>query len=143
MLTTNGGFSFAPSFLACEDSGSASLSADCCLNVVVTSKKITSTISTSISATMMTAGVVRRLRTKKCMAFAYLFFRCAFGLAGFGIGNRRRIFVHGIWNFGIHPPDKIVEQRFHFHGEDFDFFAEITPCDKRRNGDEQADERRA
>ena len=68
MLTTNGGFSFAPAFLACDDSGSASFSADCCLNVVVTSRKITSTMSTSISATMMTAGVVRRLRTRKRMS---------------------------------------------------------------------------
>ena len=65
MLTTNGGFSFAPDFCACDDSGIASRSADCCLNVVVTIKKISSTMSTSISATMMTAGVVRRLRTRK------------------------------------------------------------------------------
>ena len=52
-------------FWADEDSGSASLSAGCCLNVVVTIRKISSTTSTSIRATMMTAGAVRRLRTRK------------------------------------------------------------------------------
>ena len=61
MLTTNGGFSFAPDFCPCEDSGSASFNAGCCLNVVVTIRKISSTMSTSTNATMMTAGALRRL----------------------------------------------------------------------------------
>src|SRR5271154_858748 len=112
MLTTKGGVSFAPGFFDCEESGSCTLSAACCLNVVVTSRKITSTMSTSISATMMTAGVVRRLRTKNFMS---LFAR-------------------------VLAADKIVAELLHFHGEDLDFFAEKTPRDERGNGDEQSDE---
>src|SRR5437588_12796300 len=102
MLTMKGRSSLAPAFLDWEDSGNASLSADCCLNVVVTSKKITSTISTSISATMMTAGVVRRLRTWK-----------------------RILFLASVLS-----ADEIVAKSFHFHGEHLDLFAEITPCDE-------------
>src|SRR5579859_7071843 len=87
MLTTNGGFSFAPAFLACDDSGNCSFNAACCLKVVVTSRKINSTMSTSISATMMTAGVVRRLRTKKRMSVGVGHLGFHSGLPGFGIGD--------------------------------------------------------
>jgi hypothetical protein len=49
--------------MACEDSGSARCREGCgFLKVVVTIRKMSTTINTSISATMMTAGGGRRLR---------------------------------------------------------------------------------
>ena len=71
MLTISGASSLAPAFSDCEDSGNASFNADCCLNVVVTIRKISSTISTSINATMMIVGVERRLRMKKRMGYFF------------------------------------------------------------------------
>jgi hypothetical protein len=65
MLTINGGLSFAPDLRAWVDSGRVRCRAGGCLNVVVTSRKITSTISTSIRATMITAGAECFLRMKK------------------------------------------------------------------------------
>ncbi|OQB93859.1 MAG: hypothetical protein BWX84_00416 [Verrucomicrobia bacterium ADurb.Bin118] len=56
-VTTNGASSWAPVRSAWVDSGSASRRAGCCLKVVVTVRKITITISTSISATMMIGGI--------------------------------------------------------------------------------------
>src|SRR3984885_2960537 len=116
MVTTSGGFSFAPGLSACVDSGSTRCSGGACLKVVVTSRKITSTISTSISATMMTAGAVRRLRMRNLIA-------CSFLVA-------------------VLAADEFVAERFHLHGEHLDLFAEITPRHQRRNGDEQADQGR-
>src|ERR1035437_4243024 len=43
---------------------------------------------------------------------------------------------------GVLAADEFIAQPFHFDGEDFDFFREITPRDERRNTNEQADERR-
>ena len=58
----NGTSLVAPSFRAEDDSGSCSFSTGRCLKVVVTIRKISSTMSTSMSATMITVGVDRRLR---------------------------------------------------------------------------------
>ena len=119
MLTMKGGsLVVKPSFRACDDSGNASRSAGCCLNVVVTIRKISSTISTSTSATMMIVGALRRLRMRKRMVRI-----CSFP--------------------AVLPPDEIVAERLHLDGEHLDLFAEITPGDERRDGDEQADERGA
>src|SRR3974390_3018812 len=149
MLTTNGGFSVAPCFLACEESGSCSFNAVCCLNVVVTSRKISSTMSTSISATMMTAGVVRRLRTRKRMSIRIGHLGLDSRLPGFGVGNKLRFRNEPATfrresarrRFRIETPDKIVAERLHFHGQHFDFFAEITPENQRRNGNKQTYQR--
>ena len=70
-LTISGKSSLAPVFCACVDSGNASFSAGCCRKVVVTIRKISSTISTSISATMMIVGVERRLRMEKRMVYFF------------------------------------------------------------------------
>src|SRR5258706_10696943 len=110
MFTMNGGSLVAPSFWDCEDSGRASFRADCCLNVVVTIRKISSTMSTSTSATMMIVGVLRRLRTRKCMVGANLFL------------------------VPILPTDEVIAERLHLHGEHLNLFAEITPRDERRDG---------
>src|ERR1035437_8926631 len=61
MLTTRGGASLARFFCAWDDSGRESLRAGCCLKVVVTIRKMSSTMRMSIRATMITAGACRRL----------------------------------------------------------------------------------
>src|SRR5271167_2768483 len=59
-----------------------------------------------------------------------------FGVEGWMLGMSS-------FRFSILPPDKVVAKRLHLDGEHFDLFAEITPGDERRDGDEQTDERGA
>ena len=66
--------------LACEDSGSASFTAAWFVNVVVTTMKMSTTISTSISATMMTMGGFRFLRGRNRMGGKGVYFP---GLTGY------------------------------------------------------------
>src|SRR5580704_16047847 len=100
MNTTSGGVSVAPALVACDDSGSARRS-DACgfLKVVVTIKKISTTISTSIIATMMTAGGLFFLRMKNRMSVP--------GLPA------------------ILPPEKFRADAFHLNREPLDFFVVI------------------
>src|SRR5688572_4404633 len=113
MLTMSGAVSSAPDFLACDDSGSARRSAGCCLNVVVTIRKISITMRISISATMMTVGAPRRLRMKKRML----------------LGDQ----------FPVLPANEFVTQRFHLHGEGLNLLRVIAPRNQGRNGNQQAD----
>src|ERR1700679_1964922 len=119
MLTTRGGFSFAPGFTASVESGRVRCSAGCVLKVVVTSRKITSTISTSISATMMTAGVVRRLWMWK-----------------------RMVRADELLLVPVLPADELIAQSFHLDRKHLDLLGEISPGDERGDGDEQADQGR-
>ena len=79
MLTTNGLIVCRAFILGLRRIRQLEPDAACCLNVVVTSRKITSTINTSINATMMTAGVLRRLRTRNRMVNAFYRRRIAAG----------------------------------------------------------------
>src|SRR5947208_704365 len=105
--------SVAPVLGVCFDSGKTSFNAGCCLKVVVTIMKISSTIRMSISEMIMIVGGWRRLRMVNCMAHSFLVVK-------------------------IKAPQKSVAQRFHLDGQRLHLLVVVAPRDQRRNRDQQA-----
>src|SRR5580693_120268 len=122
MLTIKGGSSFAPDLRAWVDSGRLRRRAGGCLKVVVTSRKITSTIRTSIYAKMMTAGAVCFLRIKKRMLIS------------------RRL---GLFIVAILAAKELVAQGFHLDGKDLDLLVEVAPGHEGWNRNQEANQGRA
>src|SRR5262245_55760674 len=115
-----------PGFATC-DFGSASLSAFCwLLNVVDTIKKMSTTSSTSMSDTMMTEGVRRRLFLTKFMR-----------LLDASLRQRSNIIVFGAVMFA----QEFVAKIFHFDAEILDLLRVVIPADQGRNRDQQAHQR--
>jgi len=144
MLTTKRRVFFAPDFWACDDSGSLSFKADCCLNVVVTIKKNQQHDEHIPSATMMMAGCCgvydEETHVKKSVESR----ESRVWLAESGLRPSSLVSptfwlsVVASFLFRVLPPDEVVAERLHFGRRVLDFFAVITPRDERGDGDGQA-----